>query len=170
MGAFGFGYRLSLGLPRSMDWLGIVARAQNRGRVVGLSRFLIRPGLRAPNLASQCYGLVLRQVRRDWQERYGVQPELVETYVDRAHHLGKSLAAANWRRLGSSAGRGRDDPQRRQSQSPKDVWVYELDPRRAGTCKPSKWNGWPPVRCLRPHWPPTGWSRKWRAVQLGINV
>ena len=130
VGAFGFGppaYHLAC-RDQWIGW-GIVARAQNRGRVIGLSRFLIRPGLRAPHLASQCYGRVLRQVRRDWQERYGVGPELVETYVDRAHHRGKSLAAANWRRLGTSAGRGRDDPQRRQSQSPKDVWVYELDPQ-----------------------------------------
>ena len=130
VGAFGFGppaYHLAC-RDQWIGW-GIVARAQNRGRVIGLSRFLIRPGLRAPHLASQCYGRVLRPVRRDWQERYGVGPELVETYVDRAHHRGKSLAAANWRRLGTSAGRGRDDPQRRQSQSPKDVWVYELDPQ-----------------------------------------
>ena len=49
------------------QWIGwgIGARAQNRGRVIGLSRFLLRPGLRVPNLASQCYGRILRQVGRD---------------------------------------------------------------------------------------------------------
>ena len=130
VGAFGFGPP-AFHLACRDQWIGwgIAARAQNRGRVIGLSRFLLRPGLRAPNLASQCYGLVLRQVGPDWQERYGVRPELVETYVDRTSHRGQSLAAANWRRLGRSAGRGRDDPRRQQSQSPKDVWVYELDPQ-----------------------------------------
>jgi hypothetical protein len=68
----------------------------------------------------------LRQVARDWQARYGRAPVLVETYVDRVRHHGRSLAAANWRRLGQSKGRGRDDRRRQHGQSPKDVWVYEL--------------------------------------------
>jgi len=72
---------------------------------------------------------VLRQVAGDWQGRYGVKPVLVETYVDRLRHHGRSLAAANWRRLGQSKGRGRDDRQRQHSQSLKDVWVYELSPK-----------------------------------------
>jgi hypothetical protein len=40
-----------------------------------------------------------------------------------------ALAAANWRRLGQSKGRGRDDRQRQHRLSPKDVWVYELGPK-----------------------------------------
>src|SRR5208282_5284547 len=110
------------------QWIGwsAQARQQNRCQVIGLSRFLIRPGLRVPNLASRCYGLVLRQVAADWHLRYGVKPVLVETYVDRVSHQGVSLSAANWRRLGESKGRGRDDRQRQKSKSPKDVWVYEL--------------------------------------------
>jgi len=68
-------------------------------------------------------------VAADWRRRYGVTPVLVETYVDRARHDGRSLAAANWRRLGQSKGRGRDDRQRQCAQSPKDVWVYELHPQ-----------------------------------------
>ena len=128
LGAFGFGppaYHLDC----RDQWIGWTpkAREQNRGQVIGLSRFLIRPGLRVPNLASQCYGQVLRQVAGDWLERYGVKPVLVETYVDRAHHHGRSLAAANWQRLGESKGRGRDDRQRQQAKTPKDVWVYRLD-------------------------------------------
>lgn len=130
LGAFGFGppaYHLEC----RDQWIGwsLQARAQNRGKVLGLSRFLIRPGLRVPNLASRCYGRVLRQVAADWQARYGVKPVLVETYVDRVRHQGRSLAAANWRRLGESKGRGRDDRQRQKAKSRKDVWVYELDPR-----------------------------------------
>jgi hypothetical protein len=66
-------------------------------------------------------------VARDWKERYGVQPLLVETYVDRARHQGRTLAAANWRRLGQSKGRGRDDRRRHRAKTAKDVWVYELE-------------------------------------------
>ena len=128
--AFGFGPP-AFHLECRDTWIGWLpqARGQNLGLVIGLSRFLIRPGLQARNLASQCYGLVLRQVGRDWQARYGSRPVLVETYVDRVRHNGRSLAAANWRRLGQSKGRGRDDRQRQYGQSLKDVWVYELHPQ-----------------------------------------
>ena len=113
------------------QWIGWSAAAQqaNRTQVIGLSRFLIRPGLSCANLASCCYGLVLRVVARDWHQRYGVKPVLVETYVDRVRHEGRSLAAANWRRLGQSKGRGRDDRQRLGNKSLKDVWAYELHPK-----------------------------------------
>jgi hypothetical protein len=130
IGAFGFGppaYHLEC----RDQWVGWSppARKKNLGQVIGLSRFLIRPPLRVRNLASQCYGLVLRQVAGDWFKRYGVEPVLVETYVDRVRHDGRSLAAANWRRLGQSKCRGRDDRQRKGGLSAKDVWVYELHPR-----------------------------------------
>ena len=128
LGAFGFGppaYHLEC----RDQWIGwnLLAREQNRDQVLCLSRFLLRPGLTVPNLASQCYGLVLGQVAGDWQERYGVKPVLVETYVERVCHEGRSLAAANWRRLGQSKGRGRDDRGRQKAKTPKDVWVYELE-------------------------------------------
>ena len=128
VGAFGFG-PAAYHLECRDRWIGWSpgARQQNLGRVIGLSRFLIRPGLRVPNLASRCYGLALRQVGADWQQRYGISPVLVETYVDRTRHDGRSLAAANWRRIGQSKGRGRDDRRRQHPKSVKDVWVYELD-------------------------------------------
>jgi hypothetical protein len=130
IGAFGFGPP-AFHLECRDQWVGWSrpAREKNLGQVIGLSRFLIRPSLQVRNLASQCYGLVLRQVARDWFERYGVKPVLVETYVDRVRHHGRSLAAANWRRLGQSKCRGRDDRHRQGGLSPKDVWVYELHPR-----------------------------------------
>jgi len=127
VGAFGFGPP-AFHLECRDQWIGwgTQARQQNRGKVIGLSRFLIRSELHVRHLASQCYGLVLRQVTGDWQARYGVKPVLVETYVDRVRHHGRSLAAANWRRLGQSKGRGRDDRRRQHPRSLKDVWVYEL--------------------------------------------
>ena len=128
IGAFGFG-PAAFHLECRDQWIGwsLKAREQNRRFMIGLSRFLIRPGLSCANLASCCYGLVFKQVAQDWLARYGIKPVLMETYVDRAQHQGRSLAAANWRRLGESKGRGRDDRERQKSKSPKDVWVYELD-------------------------------------------
>lgn len=130
VGAFGLG-PAAFHLECRDQWIGwsTKAREQNRALVIGLSRFLIRPGLSCANLASCCYGLVLKQVAVDWLARYGTKPVLVETYVDRVRHQGRSLSAANWRRLGESKGRGRDDRRRERSKSPKDVWVYELDPK-----------------------------------------
>lgn len=127
IGAFGFGPP-AFHLECRDQWVGWSRAAQqgNLGEVIGLSRFLIRPALRVSNLASQCYSLVLNQVAEDWLERYGIKPVLVETYVDRVAHHGRSLAAANWRRLGQSKGRGRDDRQGKGGKTPKDVWVYEL--------------------------------------------
>lgn len=131
IGAFGFG-PASYHLDCRDRWIGwdAVSRKAHLPRVIGLSRFLIRPGLRCANLASHSYRLVLDRVAADWQERYGVRPVLVETFVDRSTHTGTSLAAANWRRLGHSQGRGRSSPSPKiRPLSTKDVWVRELTPR-----------------------------------------
>jgi len=129
VGAIGFGPP-SFYLSCRDCWIGWEAQAmeQNRHLVIGLSRFLIRPGLRCANLASRCYKLVLQQVREDWLERYGLKPVLVETYVDRSTYTGKSLVAANWLRIGQSLGRGRTSPSKKaRPQSVKDVWVWQWD-------------------------------------------
>ncbi len=80
LGAFGFG-PASFYLSGRDSWIGwdALAREQNRAKVLGLSRFLLRPGVSCANLASRCYGLVLQRVRADWEERYGLVPVLVET-------------------------------------------------------------------------------------------
>ena len=129
VGAFGFGPP-SFYLSCRDCWIGWDAQAmeQNRSRVIGLSRFLIRPQLHCANLASRCYRLVLQRVRADWFDRYGIRPLLVETYVDRSTYTGKSLAAANWLRIGQSLGRGRSSPGKQvRPQSVKDVWVWQWD-------------------------------------------
>jgi hypothetical protein len=131
VGAFGFG-PASFYLSCRDSWIGWdgLAREQNRPQVLGLSRFLLRPGVSCANLASRCYGLVLHRVRADWFDRYGVRPVLVETYVDRSTHTGRSLVAANWLRIGTTQGRGRSNPSRHSfPKSRKDVWVWQWDER-----------------------------------------
>ena len=131
IGAFGFG-PASFYLSCRDSWIGWdeVAREQNRSKVLGLSRFLLRPGLECANLASRCYGLVLKRVRADWEQRYGIVPLLVETYVDRSTHTGRSLVAANWLRIGTTQGRGRTSPSRKvRPKSSKDFWVWQWDDR-----------------------------------------
>ena len=131
LGAMGFG-PAAFHLECRDGWIGWDRQAQeeNRSVVIGLSRFLIRPGLRCANLASCCYGMILRRVAQDWHDRYGVKPVLVETYVERSTQTGVSLSAANWRRLGSSQGRGRSSPSVKvRPKTLKDVWVFELCPK-----------------------------------------
>lgn len=88
-------------------WIGWsdAARVHNMGRVVCNSRFLIRGGVRVPNLASHVLGLATRRIAADWQQRYGQCPVLLETFVDPTRFDAASYRAANWLEVGSSAGR-----------------------------------------------------------------
>ncbi len=127
LGALGFG-PAAFALRCRDQWIGwsTAARLGNLREVIGLSRVLIRREVHCHNLLSKVLSLVLKRVAVDWQARYGVKPRLVETYVDRSRFSVRSLAAANWLRLGSSSGRGRLGP-KRPVKSPKDVWVYALE-------------------------------------------
>ena len=94
-------------------------------RVVGLSRFLIRPAVRCPHLASHVLGRLLRRLPGDFGMRYGFRPWLVESFAD-AGYDGTCLRAANFRCVGKTAGRGRQDRDKRRAQTVKTVFVYEL--------------------------------------------
>lgn len=110
-------------------WIGwdVQARRANLDRVVGLSRFLIRPSVRCRNLASRVLGMAVVRLPEDFEARYGYRPWLVETFVDTSSHSGTCFQASNWIRIGSSRGRGRQDRGRRRSETVKDIYVYELE-------------------------------------------
>ncbi len=109
---------------RWMGWSGEQRRA-HLGRVVCMSRFLIRPGIGCANLASHVLGRVLRRLPRDFEERYGYRPWLVETFVG-PEHDGGCLRAANFLRIGETAGRGRQDRSHRHAKAVKSVYMYAL--------------------------------------------
>lgn len=75
--------------------------------MLALSRFLIRPGVQCRHLASHVLGRALRRLPADFEARYGYRPGLVETFVDETRQAGTSFRAANWVRVGQTAGRGR---------------------------------------------------------------
>ena len=133
LGAVGFA-AAALRLAARERWMGW-SDAQRRAHldlVVGLSRFLIRPG--CANLASHVLGRVLRRLPRDFRARYGYSPWLVETFV-LPEHDGASLRAANFRPIGVTAGRGRQDHAHRRAVGVKAVYMYALRPdwrRRLG--------------------------------------
>lgn len=128
LGALGFGPAAFV-LGCRDQWIGwsTSGRLAHLPKVIGLSRLLIRQEVNCMNLVSKVLSMVCKQVATDWQQRYGVRPVLIETFVDRSRFNGCSMAASNWQRVGESIGRGRLGP-KHSTQTTKDVWVYPLDP------------------------------------------
>jgi len=109
------------------QWIGWddVTRGCKLQHVVNNSRFLVLGKIR--NLASTLICCVLRRLRTDWRERYGVDPWLVETLVDRERFYGGCYRAANFVVLGETSGRGRmDRTGQRHGAEVKTVMVYPL--------------------------------------------
>ena len=116
----------ALALGARDRWIGWdpALREAHVDRIVGLSRFLIRPSLRCANLASKSLGLCLGRLAADYESRYGVVPLLAETFVSQDYG-GISLRAANWIYVGETAGRGRRAATGERV-PPKDIWMYPL--------------------------------------------
>lgn len=127
LGAVGFSAS-ALYLEARDRWIGwdVGQRREHEGRVVNLSRLLIRPSVRCQNLASWVLGACVRRVRKDFKARYGYEPWLLESFVDRDRHQGTCFQAANWERIGQTKGRGRNDRACESSKSLKDIYVYPL--------------------------------------------
>lgn len=101
-------------------------RRHNLQQIANNSRFLILPWVRTPNLASCILGAVARRLRRDWQDRYGYGPVLLETFVDRDRFQGTCYRAANWIYVGETQGRGKLDRRHRHPLPVKRVYLYPL--------------------------------------------
>ena len=112
------------------EWIGWSepARRENLPRVIANSRFLIVPYVKAPNLASHVLGMAMRRLRSDWKDRYGIDPLLVETFVEKQRFRGTCYQAGNWITAGETKGRGRQDRQNQQDRPVKKVLLYPLDP------------------------------------------
>jgi hypothetical protein len=65
---------------------------------------------------------------KDWRERYGIEPVLVETFVKQGRFTGASYRAANWIHVGLTKGRGRQDKANQYAVPVKDIYVYRLRP------------------------------------------
>jgi len=96
-------------------------RREHLRQVISNGRFLIVPTVRVQNLASYILGQVLLRLPSDWQERYGIRPFLVETYVDPSRYEGCCYRAANWKYIGDTSGR-RDGISKR-------IFIYPLHRR-----------------------------------------
>jgi len=151
-------------------WIGWTAsqRRTTRERVVCNSRFLIVPGVQVKNLASRVLSLACRRIGQDWQKAYGYRPVLLETYVDRRYFAGTCYKAANWSRLGTTRGRGRQDRTHCAATGLKDVYLYPLcDHFRTILCPPPA----PlPVRCAA-YGPEADWAeQEFGAAKVGNRL
>lgn len=126
LGGLGYGSS-ALYLEARDQWIGWDddQRQQNLGRVLSMTRFLIRPQVRCPNLASHVLGLAARCVPEDFERRYGLRPWLLESFVETPTYDGACYQAANWIRVGQTKGRGRNGS-RHAGKSVKDVYLYAL--------------------------------------------
>lgn len=102
------------------------ARRANLERVVCNSRFLIRPGVEVANLASHVLSRCLGRLAEDWTQRYGYAPALVESFVDPSRFAGTCYQAANWERVGQTAGRTTPQRNGKVTEGRKDIYVYPL--------------------------------------------
>ena len=70
--------------------------------------------------------MIARRLPTQWEERYGIRPVLLETFVDTERFAGTCYKAANWIYVGKTKGRGKLGPAGKQSVPIKDLWLYPL--------------------------------------------
>ena len=101
-------------------------RKRNLQLVVNNARFLILPWIQSKGLASKILPMVNRQLPRDWHQRYGYRPVLLETFVETQRHRGTCYKASNWTLVGQTVGRGKKSRVHTQIVPVKDIWLYPL--------------------------------------------
>jgi len=101
-------------------------REQRLHLVAGNARFLIRPHVRVPHLASAVLARAARRLPTDWRDRYGYTPVLLETFVETGRFTAASYRAANWIHVGRTQGRGKLDRHHQHALPVKDVYLYPL--------------------------------------------
>jgi hypothetical protein len=110
-----------------IGWSGVL-REQRLKLIVQNRRFLVPDSARLPNLASAALGAAVRALPRQWQERFGYAPLLLETFVDVERYRGTCYKAAGWLQMGLTAGfaRVRSDYYYEAHDRPKQLWLRAL--------------------------------------------
>jgi hypothetical protein len=128
LGGFGFS-AAALQLEARDRWIGWdkEQRQTHLHRVIGMSRFLIRPSVDCHNLASKVLSMSVARLAVDFEQRYHYTPYLIESFVEQERYSGTSYQAANWIDIGQTKGRGRQDRFTQSPLSRKAIYVYPLD-------------------------------------------
>ena len=101
-------------------------RQRNLQLVINNARFLVLPWIESKGLASKILSLAARQLPKDWKQRYGFEPVLLETFVEYECHKGTCYKAANWVNVGRTTGRGKKSTSHKGLIPAKDIWLYPL--------------------------------------------
>jgi SRSO17 transposase len=99
-------------------------RQQYLDHVINNYRFVLVDWLRVANLASHVLAQCMRRVCRDWQARYGVEPWMLETFVDRRWFAGTTYRAAGWQAVGTTSGYGKNGREYAYHGERKEVYLY----------------------------------------------
>jgi hypothetical protein len=102
------------------------ARLANIRLLAYNTRFLILPWVTVPHLASHLLGRIARRLSADWQSVYGHPIYFLETFIDPQRFAGTCYRAANWKVMGQTTGRGKDDLEHKANRSIKEVLGYPL--------------------------------------------
>ena len=84
------------------------------------------PHIKIANLASHVLSKSLKQLKKEWLERYGIEPVVVETFVEKGRYLGTCYRAANFKHVGMTQGRGRQDRRNEYGLPVKEIYLYPL--------------------------------------------
>lgn len=90
------------------------------------TRFLILPWVDVKCLASHVLSGIADRICADWEALYHHGIYFIETFVDTERFAGTCYKAANWKYLGLTTGRGKDDLTHKVNRSIKAVWGYPL--------------------------------------------
>jgi hypothetical protein len=102
-------------------------RIANLHKIAVNTRFLILPWVRVPHLASYLLGQMGKRISRDWKTVYSHEIAWLETFVDPERGFkGTCYKAANWRYLGLTTGRGKNDRTGRPNRSLKYIFGCPL--------------------------------------------
>jgi hypothetical protein len=105
------------------------ARQRNIRLITYNTRFLILPWVHVPHLASHILGKVTRALSDDWERMYGHPVYFAETFIDPGCFRGTCYRAANWKLLGVTTGRGKNDHTNKPNRPIKEVLGLPLTRR-----------------------------------------
>jgi hypothetical protein len=105
------------------------ARRRNIRFLAYNTRYLLLPWVRVPHLASHILGKMTGQLSQHWEQMYGHPVYFAETFIDPGRFRGTCYRAANWKLLGLTTGRGKNDHTYKPNRPIKEVLGLPLTPR-----------------------------------------
>jgi hypothetical protein len=104
------------------------ARRRNIRFIAYNTRYLLLPWVCVPHLASHILGKMTSQLSRDWELMYGHPVYFAETFIDPGLFRGTCYRAANWKFLGLTTGRGKNDHTYKPNRPIKEILGLPLTP------------------------------------------